>query len=118
MRAKLEAVMGGIVIVFLPFIVALAWLSVPHAVDRGAGIAVAAASASQIQLWFRAQAKRSLFRRRQVSSRVATFAEAFCSITWAATAALASAGVWLAWVTGIVALCILAGAWLISPSKS
>jgi ABC-2 type transport system permease protein len=117
-RAKLEAVMGGIAVVFLPFVVALAWLSVPHAVIVTAGIAVAAASASQIQLWFRAQAKRSLFRRRQVSSRVATFAEAFCSITWAATAALASTDAWLAWVTGVVALCILAGAWLISPSKS
>jgi ABC-2 type transport system permease protein len=117
-RAKLEAVMGSIATVFLPFVMAVAWLSPRHAAIAAACIAVAAASASQIQLWFRAQAKRSLFRRRQVSSRVATFAEAFSSITWAATAALASAGTGLAWITGAIALLVLAGAWLISPSKA
>jgi ABC-2 type transport system permease protein len=50
---------------------------------------VAAGSATAIQLWFRVQARRSQFRRRQTSSRIATFAEAFSSIGWAATAALA-----------------------------
>ena len=57
---------------------------------RDTGIIVAAASATAIQLWFRAQAKRSQFRRRQTSSRVATFAEAFSSIAWAGAAALAA----------------------------
>jgi ABC-2 type transport system permease protein len=80
-----------------------------------AGIVVAAASATQIQLWFRSQAKRSHFRRRQVSSRVATFAEAFSSITWAATAALAAAGTWLAAVTAVIAIGTLLGTRLISP---
>src|SRR5712692_8914416 len=47
-RAKIEAVMGGIAIVFLPFIAALAWLSPFHAVIAGIGIIVAAASAIQI----------------------------------------------------------------------
>jgi ABC-2 type transport system permease protein len=117
-RAKIEAVMGAIALVFLPFVAALAFLSVFHAVAAGIGILVAAGSATQIQLWFRAQAKRSLFRRRQVSSRVATFAEAFSSITWAATAALACAGTWLAAITGAIALGILMGARLLSPSRT
>jgi ABC-2 type transport system permease protein len=118
LRAKIEAVMGGIVIIFLPFVAALACLSAFHAVVSAIGIVVAAASATRIQLWFRAQAKRSHFRRRQISSRVATFAEAFSSITWAATAALACTGTWLAWGTGAIAVCILIGAKLISPPKS
>jgi ABC-2 type transport system permease protein len=117
-RAKIEAVMGAITIVFLPFVAALAFLSVFHAAASTIGIVVASASATQIQLWFQAQAKRSQFRRRQISSRMATFAEAFSSITWAATAALASAGIWLAWVTGAIVTCILIGAWLVSPPKA
>jgi ABC-2 type transport system permease protein len=110
--------MGGITIVFLPFVAALAFLSAFHAAASAIGTVAAAASATQIQLWFRAQAKRSHFRRRQTSSRMATFAEAFSSITWAATAALACAGTWLAWVTGVIAVCILIGARLISPPKA
>ena len=60
------------------------------------GIVVAAASATAIQLWFRTQAKRSQFRRRQTSSRVATFAEAFSSIGWAGAAAVAAVSLPLA----------------------
>jgi ABC-2 type transport system permease protein len=115
LRAKIEAVMGGIAIVFAPFVVALALLSLFHAVVATVGIAIAAASATQIQLWFRNQAKRSHFRRRQISSRTATFAEAFSSIIWAATAALVAAGTWLAVITAMIAIGILIGARLISP---
>jgi ABC-2 type transport system permease protein len=114
-RAKVEAVMGGIAIVFLPFVVALAFLSPVHAIIAAVGVAVASASATRIQLWFRAQAKRSQFRRRQVSSRMATFAEAFSSITWAGTAALAAAGTPLAVLPALIAVGILIGARLISP---
>jgi ABC-2 type transport system permease protein len=64
------------------------------------GIVIAAGTATSIQLWFRTKAKRSQFRRRQVSSRVATFAEAFSSIGWAATAAVAAANLWLAIAPG------------------
>jgi len=113
--AKIEAVMGAIAVIFAPFVAALALLSTFHAFVAAAGIVVAAASATQIQLWFRGQAKRSHFRRRQVSSRVATFAEAFSSITWAATAALAAAGTWLAAVTAAIAIVTLLGARLICP---
>jgi ABC-2 type transport system permease protein len=114
-RAKIEAVMGAIALIFLPFIAAVAFLSPFHALVSAAGVIVAAASATQIQLWFRTQAKRSHFRRRQISSRMATFAEAISSITWAATAALAAAGTWLALVTGAIAVGTLIGTRLISP---
>jgi ABC-2 type transport system permease protein len=114
-RAKVEAVMGAVAIVFAPFVAALTLLSPLHALVSAAGILIAAASATQIQLWFRNQAKRSHFRRRQISSRMATFAEAFSSITWAATAALAAAGSLLAMFTALIALGTLFGARVISP---
>jgi len=71
-----------------------------------------------IQLWFRTQAKRKHFRRRQTSSRVATFAEAFSSIAWAATFGLAAAGRWQAAITALIALGILAGARALAPKTN
>ena len=90
MRAKIEAVIGIVALVFAPFVAVLAFASRRRTV-AALGIVMASAAATLIQLWFRTQAKRSHFRRRQTSSRVATFAEAFSSIAWAATAALAAA---------------------------
>ena len=116
-RAKIEAVMGGIALVFAPFLVALAFTSPLHASVAAFGIMVAAAASTAIQFWFRAQAKRSHFRRRQTASRVATFAEAFSSIFWAATAAFAASASALALVTAVIALAVLAGARLLSPHK-
>jgi ABC-2 type transport system permease protein len=118
LRAKVEAVMGSILMVFAPFILALALSSWFCALVAGIGIAVAAASATEIQLCFRAQARRSHFRRRQTSSRVATFAEAFVSIAWAATAALAAAGASLAVMPGVVAVGILASAHLFQQQRA
>jgi ABC-2 type transport system permease protein len=117
-RAKIEAVMGSIAIVFAPFIAALAFASMIDAVVAATGIMVAAASASAIQLWFRTQAKRSHFRRRQTSSRVATFAEALSSVCWAATGGLAAAGTWLAVAGAFVAVITLVGARWLSPARS
>ena len=114
-QAKIEAVMGAIALVFAPLVLWLALVSPWHGAAAAIGIAIAAASATAIQLWFRAQAKRSHFRRRQTSSRVATFAEAFSSITWAATAALLAAGTVLAVITAAIAILILVGARQISP---
>jgi ABC-2 type transport system permease protein len=114
-RAKIEAVLGVIAVVFAPLIVVLAIASPWHALITGGGIVVAAGAATSIQLWFRSQAKRSQFRRRQVSSRVATFAEAFSSIGWAATAAVAAVNLWLAIAPGLVALAVVAGARFMSP---
>jgi ABC-2 type transport system permease protein len=114
-RAKIEAVLGVIAMIFAPLVVVLALASLWHALVTIAGIVIAAAVATSIQLWFRTQAKRSQFRRRQVSSRVATFAEAFSSIGWAATAAVAAVSVWLAIAPGLLAFLVVVGAWFMSP---
>jgi ABC-2 type transport system permease protein len=118
LRAKIEAVMGAVGIVFAPFLVALAFAAPLTALIAALGIAISGAAATTIQLWFRAQAKRSHFRRRQTSSRVATFAEAFSSIAWAGTAALAAAGNWFAVPAALIAVAILGGVRLISPTTS
>jgi ABC-2 type transport system permease protein len=118
LRAKIEAVLGIIAVVFAPLLAVLAIASLWHALIATCGIVIAAASATAIQLWFRTQAKRSQFRRRQVSSRVATFAEAFSSIGWAAASAIAAVSLWLALVPALLTLIILVGARALSPRKS
>ena len=117
LRTKVEAVLGVIAAVFMPLVAALALASLWHAFVAAVGIVIAASSATAIQLWFRTQARRSQFRRRQVSSRVATFAEAFSSIGWAATAAVAAISLWLAIAPAVLALGVLAGARYLSPRK-
>ena len=115
LRAKIEAVLVIIAVVFLPLVLVVAIASPWHAAITFAGIVIAAAAATAIQLWFRTQAKRSQFRRRQVSSRVATFAEAFSSIGWAATAAVAAVSLPLAIPPALIALLILGGARILAP---
>ena len=116
-RAKIEVVLIAIGAIFAPLIVALIFASPFQAAVTASGIIIAAASATAIQLWFRVQARRSQFRRRQTSSRLATFAEAFSSIGWAATAALALSIPIAALVTGLMTASILAAAWKISPRR-
>ena len=116
-RAKIEVVLIGIAVIFAPLIVALIFASPLQAAVTALGVAVAAVSATAIQLWFRVQARRSQFRRRQTSSRLATFAEAFSSIGWAATAALALAWPLAAVVTGLATAAVLAATWKISPER-
>jgi ABC-2 type transport system permease protein len=115
LRAKVEAVLGVIAVVFAPMVAVLAILSPWHALVASGGIIIATTAATAIQLWFRSQAKRSQFRRRQISSRVATFTEAFSSIGWAATAAVASVSLVLAIAPALIALLVVAGAWVMSP---
>jgi ABC-2 type transport system permease protein len=117
LRAKVEAVLGGIAAVFGPFVVVLAIAAPFAALVSLAGIVVAAGSATAIQYWFRTQSRRSVFRRRQTSSRVATFAEALSSTGWAGTGALAATGTWIAVIPGIVVLALVAGTWMISPAR-
>ena len=116
--AKIEAVIGMIALVFAPIVAMIAFGELYAAIVCGLGILSAAAASTMIQLCFRVQARRSQFRRRQTSSRVATFAEAFSSIAWAATAALAAAETWAALGAAAIAFGILAGIWLISPSRA
>lgn len=116
--AKTEAVMGAIAIIFGPFVVGLLVVSPISALLATLGVTAAATSATAIQLWFRAQAKRSQLRRRHTSSLIATLAEALSSFSWAGAGALAPASIWLAVIEGLFALAIVAGAWLISPARN
>jgi ABC-2 type transport system permease protein len=116
--AKTEAVLALIAGLFGPFILALAAVAPIPALVTALGVAAAAASATSIQFWFRVQAKRSHFRRRHTSSRIATFAEALASFNWGGAGALAAANNWLAVVPGLFTLAIVAGAWIISPARS
>jgi ABC-2 type transport system permease protein len=117
-RAKVEAVLGAVALVLAPLVIGFALFSAYHALAAAIGIAVAAASTIRIQMWFRAQARRSNFRRRHTSSRIATFAEALSSFSWAAAAGLAAAGTWFAAASAAIALVILVGARAVSPRKA
>src|SRR6478736_9615147 len=116
-RAKVEVVLIAIGAICAPLVVALSFVSLSQAAITALGVLMATVSAAAIQLWFRVQARRSQFRRRQTSSRVATFAEAFCSIGWAATSALALAMPIAAVVSGVMTAAILAATWKISPRR-
>ena len=116
-RAKIEVVLLVIGALFAPLVAALLFASPRQAVITAIGVMIAAISATAIQLWFRVQARRSQFRRRQTSSRLATFAEAFSSIGWAATSALALAMPVAALVTGLMTTALLAATWKFSPRR-
>jgi len=116
--AKIEAVLGAVAIVIVPLLVAIALAAPMIAAVALLGVAVSASSGTMIQIWFRAQAKRSNFWRRQTSSRIATVAEALSSILWAGTAALVAAGSWFASATALLALLTLAGTWVIRPRQA
>ena len=116
--AKIEAVLGAVAIVIVPLLVAIALAAPMIAAVALLGVAVSASSGTMIQIWFRAQAKRSNFWRRQTSSRIATVAEALSSILGAGTAALVAAGSWFASATALLALLTLAGTWVIRPRQA
>lgn len=114
-RAKIEAVLAVIAAGSAPFVVAMAFLSHRGAFATAGGIAAASAGAIVIQLWFKATAKRSQFRRRQVASRAATFSEAFSSIFWAGASGFAAAGSWFGLIFVVLALLVLPVTWWIRP---
>ena len=116
-RAKIEVVVIAIGAIFAPLVIALMFASAVQAAVTAICVTLAATSATAIQLWFRVQARRSQFRRRQTSSRLATFAEAFSSIGWAATGALALAVPIAAMITALMTTAILAATWKISPRR-
>jgi len=117
-RARIAVVLLAIGAVMAPLLLALALVAPLQAVVTAAGCVIGAVSATAIQLWFRVQASRSQFRRRQTSSRLATFAEAFSSIGWAATAVLALTIPVLAAITGLLTAGLLAATWKFSPRRS
>ena len=116
--AKVEVVLIIIAVVLAPLIAGLAFISLTLAATTALAAIVAAGSATSIQLWFRVQARRSQFRRRQTSSRIATFAEAFASIGWAATAALAIVMPIGAAITASLTAGVMALTWKISPART
>ena len=116
-RAKIEVVLLVIAALFAPLVIALLFASPRQAAITAIFVMIAAVSATAIQLWFRVQARRSQFRRRQTSSRLATFAEAFSSIGWAATSALALSLPIAALVTGSMTTALLAATWKFSPRR-
>lgn len=116
--AKIEAVLGSVALVVAPLLVALAVPAPGLALAAAVGIAISAVSGTMIQIWFRAQARRSTFRRRQIPSRLATLAEALSSILWAGAAAMGAAGSWFAAAIALFALMTLAGAWAIRPREA
>lgn len=117
-RAKVEAVLGGAAIAVLPLLAAAAVIAPLAALIGLACFVASVVSATAIQLFFRSQAKRSNFRRRQTSSRVATIAEAFSSILWAGTAGVWIAGSPLAGVVALLAVLVVLLAWWISPQRA
>ena len=56
-RAKIEVVLIAIGVIFAPLVAALAFASPLQAAVTALGVAIAAASATAIQLWFRVQAQ-------------------------------------------------------------
>jgi ABC-2 type transport system permease protein len=115
--SKLEAVMLCVGVVFLPLVAGLMTVSTTAGVVALLTIAASASSATAIQFWFRAQARRSQFRRRHASSRIATLSEAFSSVLWAAAAGTALAGSDL-WPAIVLMSCGFLGAvWRASPSR-
>jgi ABC-2 type transport system permease protein len=117
-RAKVEAVFGALGVILAPLLLALAIASLRSALIAAAGIAASAGGAIAIQLWFAVQARRSHFRRRQTSSRIATFAETFSSLLWAGAAGALAVGTWAAVVPAVLACGVLLGARAISPRRS
>lgn len=108
LRAKVESVLAVIALGAAPFIAAIAFASLWGAFICALGIAISSSCAIVIQLWFKVTAKRSMFRRRQTASRVATFSEAFSSIFWAGAAGFAAGRSWFALCFVLLAIVSLA----------
>jgi ABC-2 type transport system permease protein len=117
LRAKGEAVLGGVAILLSPLLLGLAAASPLDALIAFCGVMICATSAAAIQYWFRIRTNRSQFRRRQTSSRLALYAEALVTTGWAGAGALAILGTWLAVAPALLVLFLLLGAWLVSPSR-
>ena len=118
LQAKIEAVLIALAVVVAPLLLLLALVAPIVAAITAVCIALAAGSATAIQLWFRMPMRRSMFRRRQVASRLATLSEAFVSIMWAGVAALLAGGGWIALMAllpALIAIAILFAAWALSP---
>ena len=116
LAAKVKAVGTVVGLVIAPLGAGLAFFDPRAAGALIAGCACAAASTVAIQLWCRRQMNRSLFRRRQVSSRLATFGEAIVAILWAGAAAIFLVQPVLAAIPAAVACLALGLVYLMRPA--
>jgi ABC-2 type transport system permease protein len=112
--AKIQAVLLIVAVLVAPLALGMALVSVWGALVTFAGAISSAGCAILVQLWFRAQANRSLFRRRQVASKFSTFAEAAASILCAGTTALIAARAPLAIVPAVLLILVMAATWHLS----
>lgn len=115
LRAKVEAVAGAVGVVALPVIILLAVHSPPSAAIALATVMIACAAATAIQLWFRGQARRSHFRHRQTTSRIAALCEAGVTISLAGVGGLWAFGSLLALLPALLAAGIMLMAWRLGP---
>lgn len=115
MWAKVSTVLAVVMVLVLPLVLAMAVMSLWGAAVTFLGALISASCAILIQLWFRAQSKRSNFRRRQVASKASTFCEAFASISCAATASVAAMGSPAAVVPAVIVAMVMGIAWTLSP---
>lgn len=113
--AKVTSVLAIALTVSAPMILALSLLSMRGAVVTFICITMAALCAITIQIWFRKQSGRSMFRRRQSASKASTICEAIASILCAATAALGAVGNSKAIVPAMLLIVLMGIAWLLSP---
>ena len=118
LQAKVEAVIVLIAVLLLPFMLLISTWSLRAALCLLGGAMCSAGCAVLVQLWFRRQANRSLFRRRQVSSRVATISEAIVSILCAAGAGLAIIHAGLIIIPLLPMLVVLGIAYTMRPRTS
>lgn len=118
LQAKIEAVLLAVGLGLAPIFIGLAIVDWYAALIAGLCVLCSAGAATTMQVWFRAQAKRSHFRHRHASSKIATFAEAFSSISWAGAAALIAAGSWFAVIPVLSALCVLGLIWMVRPREA
>ena len=118
LRAKIEAVVGAVALFALPVIGLLALHSPRAALVGLLSVTIACASATAIQLWFRGQARRSHFRHRQTTSRIAALCEAGATIAWAGTAGLVQYGSPVAIIPAMLAMGILVLAQRLSPGAA
>lgn len=118
LRAKVQAVLMIVGVVITPLALAMAIVSPWGALVTACGALAAATCAIVVQLWFRAQAKRTMFRRRQVASKTSTFIEAAASILCAATTAMVAASQTLAVIPAVLLLIVMGLAWHLSPERA
>jgi len=115
LRAKVKAVLAIVGIVVAPLTLAVAFASIWGAFVTFCGALMAASCAILVQLWFRAQANRAMFRRRQVASKASTLLEATASILCAGTTAMVAASQPLAVIPAVLLALVMGIAWRIRP---